>query len=153
MTVKQQCEEICRVLKSKPAILSDATLDEHGLRRALNLRQDLNWQAAGRPRLRNLFGWPEDRSDYQSKVEPPMIIEFKILNAKREYDFKNALAQLLVQAIASPAERGILLVIDRGRGCSRDWNTDEQRFLEAFWRNCIGIELGVVRVRLVGQNR
>ena len=56
MTVKEQCEEICRVLKSKHAILSNAELSEHGLRRALNLQQELNWETAPEPQFGNLFG-------------------------------------------------------------------------------------------------
>lgn len=105
MSVRKQCEQICKVLKSKHAILSQAELSEHGLRRALNLQQELNWQAAPRPRFRDLFGWPEERSDYQPRTERQMIIEFKILKAKREYDLKNALAQILAQAIALPAKQ------------------------------------------------
>jgi hypothetical protein len=113
------------------------------------LQTGLDWKRAPRPQFRDFFGFGEDRADYQPKSDARMIIEFKVLRERREYDFKNGLAQLLVQAIALPAERAILLVIDRGRACGRPWKKEEKRFLKAFLRNSIGIELGVVRVTLL----
>src|SRR5882762_10392474 len=105
MTVRQWCKEIRRALESQYATLSDDARGERDLGNALNLQTGLDWKRAPRPQFRDFFGFGEDRADYQPKSDARMIIEFKVLRERREYDFKNGLAQLLVQAIALPAER------------------------------------------------
>lgn len=90
-----------------------------------------------------------------SEQSPLIVIEVKRIgftnkngNARNnECDIKNGLAQVLEQAFCRGAELAVFVILDGGRGADREWNEEEQAYVQMFLQNNLGVTLLVVRAR------
>ena len=91
------------------------------------------------PSRNALFGYGSLKSDYHPKCpknDKKLIIEVKYIrktdSSHNEYDIKNALSQIIEQAICKKSKNAILLIIDAGRARDRMWNAIEGKFISMF---------------------
>jgi len=125
-------------------------LNEIQFESELNLEKDsLNGAA--------LFGYGSLKPDYHPKKDKNIIIEVKYIRIKttengnhyNECDIKNALSQIIEQAVCKKARNAILLILDAGRAREREWNAMEGKFISMFQQNPFNINLKVVRIRIL----
>lgn len=107
-----------------------------------------------------MFGWGGLIPDFRPNDKKDIIIEVKYIRTTqtqsgknyKECDVKNSLSQIIEQAVCRKVGNAVLVVIDSGRACSREWNEQEVLFIDMFKQNHFKINLSVVRIRLDIQN-
>ena len=148
--------EIIEFFKKKENILKKNLLqNEVPLLTSLNFENALNLEkdsSSGNA----LFGYGSLKSDYRLKDDEDIIVEVKYIRISdkksgtqfNECDIKNALSQIIEQAVCKKVNKAILLIIDAGRAKDRDWNVIERKFISMFQQNPFHITLSVVRIRV-----
>ena len=104
-----------------------------------------------------LFGYNSLRADYRPNGNSDIVIEVKYIRIKQtekgnqynECEIKNALSQIIEQAICKTVKNAILVIIDAGRAREREWNDTERKFISMFQQNPFNINLKVVRIRIL----
>lgn len=107
-----------------------------------------------------LFGYGSLKSDYRPEYDEDIIIEVKYIRISNnksgtqynECDIKNALSQIIEQAVCKKVNKAILVIIDTGRASDREWNAIERKFISMFQKNPFYITLSVVRIRVNSKN-
>ncbi len=127
----------------------NALLKSLEFKKCCSLKEDSSSEGA-------LFGYGSLKSDYKPKDDGNnLIIEVKYIrktdssHTHNEYDIKNALSQIIEQAVCKKVENAILLIIDAGRACNRPWNAIEGKFISMFQQNPFKIKLIVLRIRIL----
>ncbi|MGA9108719.1 MAG: hypothetical protein WB290_00335 [Smithella sp.] len=103
-----------------------------------------------------LFGYGSLKSDYRPIDDKNLIIEVKYIRKSHssytECEIKNALSQIIEQAICKDVKKAILLIIDAGRASNRMLNAIEGKFISMFQQNPFNINLSIVRIRVIENN-
>lgn len=101
-----------------------------------------------------LFGWGSLKADFVLPDAGNAIMEVKYIRTRpygepNECDIKNAMAQVVEQAVCKKATNAFLVLIDAGDARNRDWNDQERKFVGMFKSNPFKICLRIVRIRVV----
>ena len=129
---------------NKNALIENSSNGELDLIEALRFMEELNLSkdtSSGEA----MFGWGRVRSDFRpnDKDKKDIIIEVKYIRTTqtksrknyKECDVKNSLSQIIEQAVCKKVGNAVLVVIDSGRACSREWNEREVLFIKMFKKN------------------
>jgi len=141
--------------KATDDLCGNLGLDERSLLDAIGFALALRLAAS--TKSIGLFGEPSLNPDYVSS-NGETIVECKYIRKGKdggfnEYDIKNGLAQILEQAVCQKKPNAVFVLLDAGRACMREWNSDELTFVQTFKNNGFGIRLTVVRVRIEPENK
>ncbi len=137
--VRKKSDLLIHMTEKETCILKLLEFDK-----SLNLSLDNTYGPA-------LFGWGQLKTDFVPDEPPNTIIEAKYVRTTTGYnecDIKNALSQIIEQALCKRATNAILVVIDAGRAKNREWNDRERNFIGMFKENPFGIHLRLVRIRV-----
>ncbi len=135
-------------------LISSLDLNETSLLREIGFQNGLNLKSDCRGSY-PLFGYNSLQTDYLQGGQ--VLVEVKYIRVKprkngkpagNEYDIKNALAQVVEQALCKNYPEAVLLVIDAGRARDREWDEREKKFISMFQNNPFAVRLSVVRVRI-----
>ena len=153
--------EIVNFFKNNENILKkNLHQNEEPLLNSLNLENALNLKKDS-PSGNALFGYGSLKSDYRPKDDDEeIIIEVKYIRISNnksgtqynECDIKNAMSQIIEQAVCKKVNKAILVIIDTGRARDREWNVIEGEFRSMFQQNPFHITLSVVRIRVNSNN-
>ena len=143
-------------VKKKNELITHRAETEVNLLKSLNFSNELSL-LTDRPSGNALFGWGSLKSDFKPKTDEDTIIEVKYLRIRKakngpnqycECDVKNALSQIVEQALCKKVSKAILVIIDTGRANNREWNEHERMFISMFKQNPFNICLSIVRIKL-----
>ena len=153
MFTKLESEIVNFFKKNEDKLKTNLHQNEEPLLNSLDFEKALNLKKDS-PSGNDLFGYGSLKSDY--RPDKNTIIEVKYIrkthSSHNECDVKNALSQIIEQAICKNANKAILLIIDAGRARGRKWNAIEGKFISMFQQNSFHVVLSVVRIRVDTNN-
>ncbi len=119
----------------------------------INIAFESNLSLLKGKKMPALFGYESIQSDYITQ-DDRTIIEVKYITQvnHNECEIKNALSQIIEQAISNKTPNAILLILDAGRACEREWTKKEKKFVSIFQKNKFKIKLSVLRVQMLEKN-
>lgn len=140
-------------IEKKNDLIKHGKETEDQLLASLNFKQELELITDSHSNIA-LFGYGSLKADFKPKDSENTIIEVKYIRTSKthngpqhnECDVKNALSQIIEQALCKNVQNAALVIIDAGRANGRDWNENEINFISMFKQNPFNISLSIVRI-------